>query len=221
MEHLGKITCSQLEEIWLSLQEIKGRPHLEIRSHGAVAPGKTSPIARSEPISLPLDQLPNLLRLLIQTQETCIRRGLLYVPSPDSGVTMERGETIGTPLAKRTTSARRDLRVSVQLPTECRLVDPEKFWPTTAVSGEIRDLGTGGAQIWLPQRLPRFKQVDVSLIIDGSGFQARAEIVSIDQESKKEPKTGFHRHGLRWVAMMPKSKEVLREAVASRSKKGG
>jgi hypothetical protein len=134
---------------------------------------------------------------------------------------MERGSLVATPLAKRTASARRDLRVSVQLPIECRLVDPEKFWPTAGVRGQIRDLRTGGAQIWLPQRFPRFKQVDVSLIIDGKGFQGRAEIVSVDAESKKEPKTGFLRHGLRWVAMVPKSKEILREGVAKRSQKNG
>ena len=221
MEHLGKIACSQLEEIWISLQEIQGRPHLEFRSYGTASPGKTAPMARREPIALPIDQLPNFLRLLTQAQEECVRRGLLYVPPPESGVTMERGDSFVTPLAKRTTSARRDLRVSVQLPIECRLVDPERFWPATPLNGEIRDMGAGGAQVWLPQRLPRFKQIDVSLVIDGMGFQARAEIVSTDLESKKEANTGFHRHGLRWVAMVPKSKDVLMEAVAKRSPKTG
>ncbi len=221
MEHLGKIACSQLEEVWISLLEIQGKPHLEFRSHGTAAPGKTSPVTRREPIALPIDQLPSLLRLLTQAQEECVRRGLLYVPPPESGVTMERGDSVVTPLAKRTSSARRDPRVAVKLPIECRLVDPEKFWPASPVNGEIRDIGTGGAQIWLPQRFPRFKQIDVALVIDGMGFPARADIVSTDQESKKELNTGFHRHGIRWVAMMPKSKDVLREAVARRLPKDG
>jgi len=220
MERLGRVVCSQQEEIWVSLLEVQGRPHLEFRIYGTSGPGNASPAPRREAIVLPIDQIPSLLRALTSAQEVCMSRGLLYDPRPGAVVTMDRGDAVTMPLSRRASAARRDPRVPLQLRIECRLVDPDKFWPTNPVSGEIRDISLGGAQVWLLQRLPRFKQVDLGLVIDGKGFQARAHIVSVDLESQKEPTTGFHRHGLRWAGMEPKAREILAEAIASRSKGG-
>jgi PilZ domain-containing protein len=221
MERLGRVVCSQQEEIWVSLLEVQGRPHLEFRIYGASGPSNASPVPRGEAIVLPIDQIPGLLRVLTSAQEVCMNRGLLYDPRPASVVTMEQGDAVSMPLAQRASAARRDPRLPLQLRIECRLVDPEKFWPSSPVVGEIRDISLGGAQVWLLQRLPRYKQVDVAVVIDGKGFQARAKIVSVDLESQKDPKTGLHRHGLRWAGMEPKAREILTEAIANRSKGGG
>ncbi len=97
-------------------------------------------------------------------------------------------------------------------------MSPDRFWPTKPLSGEIRDISAGGAQVWLLQRLPRFKQVDVAFSIDGRGFQGRAEIISVELEARRDPQTGQHRHGLRWVAVEPKAREILSGAIAKRSR---
>ena len=220
MESFGKIVCSKLDEVWVSLQEVHGKPHLEFRIYSTPPPGAPAPIPRREAIALPIDQLPNLLRVLTHAQELCISRGLLYAPAPASVVTMQDGLSVSLPQRERTTKARQHPRVPVQVPVECRLVEPEKFWPASSVSGEIRDLSLGGAQVWLRQRFPRFKDVNVACIVDGKGFQARAQVVSVELESHKDPQTGLHRHGLRWVAMEPRARQILTDVISHRSKGG-
>ncbi|HSB72879.1 MAG TPA: PilZ domain-containing protein [Candidatus Methylomirabilis sp.] len=221
MEHVGKIPCSPLEEVWVSLGEVQGKPQLELQLRSASAPDSSTLLPQHEGILLPVDQLPSLLRLLARAREVCISRGLLSDPDLASIVTMEQGESIVLPLQRRAIVARRDLRIPLRLPVECRLVDPEGMRPAKPVSGEVRDISLRGAQVWLPQRLPRFKQVDVGVLLDGRGFLARATIVNVELESNRDPTTGYHRHGLKWVAMEPTPREILTAAIAKRSEGGG
>jgi hypothetical protein len=220
MEHLGKVICSPLGEIWVSLQEVRGGAQLELRMHGTSSAGKPSSLSGIDAIRLPVDQLPHLLQVLTQVREVCINRGHLYEPGAATTVTMEQGTPVALPLAHRTAPGRRDPRVSLELPVECRLVDPERFWPSPPVAGELRDISLRGAQIWLPRRLPRFRQVDISTMVDGTSFQARATIVSVELETKREPATGLHRHGLQWAAVEPKARELLTAVLAKRAAGG-
>ncbi|HSB78272.1 MAG TPA: PilZ domain-containing protein [Candidatus Methylomirabilis sp.] len=217
MEHLGKVPCNPLEELWVSLREIQGKPQLELRIRTISASGKTPPLSEREPVLLPIGQLESLLRLLTRAREFCINRGLLYEPGPATVVTMEQGESIALSLEKRGITVRRDPRIPVRLSVECRLVESEGNRLPKPVSGEMRDISIRGAQVWLPQRLPRFKHVDVSGLLDGMGFQARAQIANVGLESNRDPTTGFHRHGLQWVAMEPKQREILTTAITKRS----
>lgn len=218
MEHLGKVPCNPLEELWISLREVQGKAHLELRIRTISASGKTPPLLEREPILLPISQLQSLLQLLTQAREFCVSRGILYEAGPATLVTMEHGESIAVSLEKRGISVRRDPRIPVRLSVECRLVESEGTRPAKPVSGEIRDISIRGAQVWLPQRLPRFKHVDVSGLLDGKGFQARAQIANVGLEANRDPTTGFHRHGLQWVAMEPKQREILTTAITKRSK---
>jgi hypothetical protein len=106
----------------------------------------------------------------------------------------------------------------VNVPVQCRLLDSSDFWGSKPVAGEMKDIGLGGAQVWLPRRFPRFKEISVSMILDGKAFHARAEIVSLDLESKTDPKSGFHRHGLRWVSMEAKVQELLADLISRQTK---
>jgi len=47
----------------------------------------------------------------------------------------------------------------------------------------------------------------------GVTFQARAEVVTLEIEAKKEPKTGYHRHGLKWVVLDPKARAALSKVI--------
>ncbi len=216
MDRVGKIVGRSPEEVWVSLQEVHGRPHLELRVYQTPPGGDAAPLPGREPVLLPIEQLPHLLRVLTRAEELCVSRGFLNDSRPPAAVVMERGNVLAIPLATRAAEARREPRVPVHTRAECRLVNPDRFWPTKPLAGEMRDLSKGGGQVWLPQRLPRFKQVDVALVIDGRGFQGRAEIVSVELETKRDPQTGYHRHGLRWIAVEPKAMEILSGALAKR-----
>ena len=82
-----------------------------------------------------------------------------------------------------------------------------------ALSGEARDVSIGGAQVWLAKRLPRFKQADVFMVIEGMIFRARAEIAGVELERNREVKGGYYRHSLRWVVMEAHAKEALSKVV--------
>ncbi len=87
------------------------------------------------------------------------------------------------------------------------------FWPAKPVNGEARDVSIGGAQVWLAKRLPRFKQADVFMVIEGMIFRARAEIAGVELERNREVKGGYYRHSLRWVVMEAHAKEALSKVV--------
>jgi c-di-GMP-binding flagellar brake protein YcgR len=220
MEPFGKLPCNALEEVWVSLRESQGEASLELQVRTPTTSGKTSPLWDREGILLPIDQLPRLLELLTQVREVCINRGYLYESGPGSVVTMQHGESVVLPLQRRTTVARRDPRIPVRVPVECHVVGAEGIPSTRRVSGEIRDISLHGAQVCLPQRLPRLKQVDVAGLLDGGPFQARAQVVNLQSEAHRDPATGLHRHGLQWVAMEPTSRALLTTAIARRSESG-
>ncbi len=219
MELIGKVARSPQEEVRITLHEERGRPCLTLQTYGSPGPGATPTQPGRELLLLPVDQLPQLIRVLVQAQELCRRRSLLYVPAP--AARRVEGAAAPPPLAGRGIETRREPRVPLRLPVECRLLDPDQFWPGKPIAGELRDVSRGGVQVWLPQRLPRFKQVDVSFFLDQQGFQGRAEIVSVGLEAARDLQTGFHRHGFRWVAVEPRARDILAAAIAKRSGRSG
>ncbi len=212
-EKLGQVSRNKLEDIWVSLHEVRGEPQVELRVCVRSAAGDTKPLLGREGIVFPASLLPDLLRVLTQAQELLLKRGLIYFPT--SAVVLERGEPTAVRRAASPgpQASRRNPRVPVSLPVECRLVDPDASRPDKQVAGEARDVSIGGAQVWLPKRLPRFVQVEVSTVMAGMNFRARAEVVTVEMEAKKDPKTGYHRHGLRWVVLDAPAKAALSKVI--------
>ena len=215
MEKLGSMVCNALEEIRVSLRDVRGESHVEFRVYGRSRSGEQDPLPGREAISLPVGLLPALLRVLTQAQDLLIKRGLIHIPSPAEATVMDGGVPITVGLAGP--PGRRDSRqyprVPLSVPVECRAVDPESFWPSKPVNGEAKDVSIGGAQVWLAKRLPRFKQADVFMVIEGMIFRARAEIVGVELETNKETKGGNYRHSLRWVTMEAHAKAALSRLV--------
>ncbi len=209
MEHLGKLSCNPREEVWISLQEEQGRGLLELQVYGSPGAGKGPALPRGDAIHVPINQLPKLLQLLAQVRELCVSRGYLYEPGPAVATTMERGEPVALPVGGRSAMGRREPRVPVGLPIECRLRDSERFWPLPPVIGELRDISLHGAQMWLPRALPRFEQVDITGTMGRAPFHACAKIVSVAVGTTQEPARQTHRHGLQWVVMEPETRELL------------
>ena len=110
--------------------------------------------------------------------------------------------------------SRRHPRVQLCVKVECRLMNPEKFWPGPPFQGEITDVSIGGAKVWLPQRLPLFKEIQVTAVVEGRLFRARAEVVGADARVQRDARTTRCRHSLRWVLMDAHSKEILSRVVA-------
>jgi hypothetical protein len=212
-ENLGQVSRNQLEDIRVSLSEFLGKPHVELRVYVRSALGDGKPLLGREGIVFPASLLPDVLRMLTQAQELLLKRGLIYVPAPS--VVQERGEptTVRRAASPAPQASRRNPRVPVRLPVECRLVRPDASRPDKPVAGEIKDVSIGGAQVWLPQRLPRFVQVEVSTAVEGMSFLARAEVVTVEIEAKKDQKTGYHRHGLRWVVLEANAKAALSKVI--------
>ena len=215
MDKLGSMVCNPLEEIRVSLRDVRGKPHVEFRVYGRSRSGEPDPLPGREGITLPAGLLPVFLRVLSQAQEILIKRGVIYIPTPAEATVMDRGEPITVRLAgpPGRHDSRHHPRVALSVPVECRAVDPESFWPSKPVTGEAKDVSIGGAQVWLAERLPRFKQADVFMVIEGMIFRARAEIVGVELETNKETKGGNYRHSLRWVVMEAHAKEALSKVV--------
>jgi hypothetical protein len=211
MDKLGSLVCNSLEEIRVSLRDIRGKPHVEFRVYARPRSGESGALPGREAIALPASLLPVFLRVLTQAQEILIKRGLIYIPTPAEATVLEHGEPVTIRLAVPPghRDARKYPRVPLSVAVECRLVDPESFWRAKPVNGEAKDVSIGGAQVWLAKRLPRFKQADVFMVIEGMIFQARAEIVGAELETKKDVKTGNYRHSLQWITMEGHSKEAL------------
>jgi hypothetical protein len=98
--------------------------------------------------------------------------------------------------------------MGLHLPVECRLIDSAGIWPGKRMMGELKDVSIGGAQLWLPERLPRFKQVEVSTVIEGKLFRGRAEIVGAELQ-QKHSKNRHYRHSLHWMEMGIHAKVAL------------
>jgi hypothetical protein len=100
----------------------------------------------------------------------------------------------------------------VKISVECRLLDPTTFRPGKWVAGEITNLSVGGAEVWLDERFPRFRQVEVFGEVDGTVLRGRGEIVGADL-LRTAPRNGRHRHSLRWVGMDTFAKSALSRLV--------
>ena len=219
MQPLGRIICNRHEEIWILLKEVCQKWYVELRPYAQSGNGTSQFRPGRDVINLPVEQIPLLLEQLTHTKDLCVKQGLLQLPSPNETVTMHKG----VPVVKGGLSAagqpvRRHPRLSVRYPVVCQLLANGQSQHRDLVRAEIRDISLGGAQIWLPCRLELLQRIEVSGMIDGQPFRARAEIVGADLRSNRDPKTGHVRHNLRWLEYNPGAKEILERAFAPASK---
>ncbi len=216
-EPLGQVLLQAGARLWIMLQERQGPPEVELRVGGDLAPTEAE-TGRARPgIRLPVDVLPILVGVLTHAQDRLIEAGHLSLLPPAEATVMERGVPVKRALDNR--PARRDERthprVPVALPIECRVLDPQRFWPARPLAGTVTNLSLGGAQVWLPQRVPLFAQVEITLVASGTLFRGRAQVVGIDLPTKRDPHTGQHRHSLRWLALEGPAQAVLAQLVGS------
>jgi hypothetical protein len=208
-EKLGHVILSPLEKLWVILRDVHGRPNVELRVAGHDLP--TDPKADRHGVLLPAEVLPMLVQALTQAQDRLVKRGLVYITPPPEATVMEQGVPVKLGLDNR--AARRDprrhARVGVHLGIECRVLDDKTFWPGRPVAGEVKDMSLGGAQVWLPRRLPLFAQLEITVVAAGTLFRGRGEVVGIEVETNRDSRSGRYRHGLRWIAIDGAAREAL------------
>jgi hypothetical protein len=204
-EKLGRVVCSQWEDIWILLDRGQEEPHLELRLHNHGRSVESESVSEGEWIGLPVRLLPDLLQALTRAQDQLRAWGLVKRSQPATGL---RDPT-------HRMDVRQFPRVVMDPAAECRVLDPERPEVAQAIIGQIKDVSRGGAQAWFPQQFPQLKQVDVFMTIEGVSFRGRAEIVGSDERGKSEVKGGLYRHNLRWVALHAQSVAALSRVAPS------
>jgi PilZ domain len=220
-ERLGHLIRNLGEEVWISLRNVGGHQQVELRVYEGQADVTAELAPGKERIAIPVDLLPALVRALSQVQDALANRGLLYMPPAPTTTQMERGDAfaLGAVDRPKSQAARQYPRVAVNVRGECRLLDKKDFWPGKPVAGEVMNVSMGGAQVRLPQRLPRFSQVELFMVVDGMVFRGRAEVAGADAEAQRGATAGQFRHSLRWVSLEGPAPDVLTKVVASRTPK--
>ncbi|MGH7405675.1 MAG: PilZ domain-containing protein [Candidatus Methylomirabilales bacterium] len=219
---------NQLRKICLSLRHADGGRSVELRvCRPSSQPGEAC-VPLGEGIVVPSDFLLELHRLLGQilgqTEDRSITEGRSHRPSPPSAITMgsshpssapsviamQRGEPVGLdlniPLSRRG-EFRRTVRVPLSVQVACRLVS-ESCSPKPLI-GAIKNISTGGLQLWLSERLPLYSSVELFARIAGANFRGQAEVV----RAELEPRNGRYEHGLRWLDLTPPAQDALAKVI--------
>ena len=201
---------NQLGKICLSLRHADGGRSIELRvCRPSSQPGEAC-VPQGEGIVVPLDFLLELRRLLEQIEDRFITEGPSHPSSPSSVITMERGEAVGLdlniPLSRRG-EFRRTVRVPLSVQVACRLVS-ESCSPKPLI-GAIKNISTGGLQLWLSERLPLYSSVELFARIAGANFRGQAEVV----RAELEPRGGRYEHGLRWLDLTPPAQDALAKVI--------
>ncbi len=213
-KRLGQVSRTKLEDICVSIREVQGAPHVDLRVYRRSARIGGDGVGGMEGIAVPLTLLPELLRVLEESQERLVQEVLRRGRPRDYGPDLESDETVipnnamnaGAKAPRRLLGDRRGRRVPLRVPVECR------HWPAVdyyTVTGETEDVSVGGAQIWLPERFPLLSPVAVSMRIAGLPFQLLAEVVGVGVR----PRHGRYRHSLRWLGLNAQAKAALSQVV--------
>ncbi|MFQ5989509.1 MAG: PilZ domain-containing protein [Candidatus Methylomirabilales bacterium] len=197
----------------MSIREVQGAPHVDLRVYRRSARLGGDGVGGMEGIALPLTLLPELLRVLEESQERLVQEVLRRGRPRDYERDLESDQTINHNDAKTTAAAprrllgdRRGRRVPLRVPIECR------HWPAVdyyTVTGETEDVSVGGAQVWLLERFPLLSPVAASMRIAGLPFQLLAEVVGVGVR----PKHGRYRHSLRWLGLNAQAKAALSQVI--------
>jgi hypothetical protein len=207
---LDRVSRNDSEEIRLTLQEIRGELCLELRVYTRSAQRGGTPIPDPEAIVVPVRVLPELWRALEQSHDRLVKEGL--AEEPGDPATLCLGD-----LQAATPNTRLDPGPAVKLPVECYLLGtPSDTWSSKPLSGrvtgEIRDVSSGGAQAWLPEQFPVSSRLAILMRIGDQTFRGQAEVLG----AAHHPEDGYYRHSLRWLSLSPQAEAALSKLVDGR-----
>ncbi len=203
-EKLGRVKRSKLEDICAVLRDVQGAPHVELRVYRRSPDSGQQPLPGREGIAVPVEVLPDVLRMLEETKEELIQRGLLHFRSPAHVTSMEAGEEVPLRVVapSRRGDPRREPRLSLVVPVGCRLLDTGE---SKTATGQTEDVSHGGTKVWLTKRFPLFSRVELFMRIGDVNFQGRAQVVA----AELHPQDTRYRHSLQWLGLRPEAKTAL------------
>jgi len=209
-KRLKQTAGDQAGKICLSLCYGDGGRSLELQvCRPSSHPGEGC-VTHGEGIVVPLDFLLELRRLLEEIADRVVAEEPSHPPSPSSVITMERGERVNLdlniPLSRRS-EFRRTVRVPVKVQVACRLVS--ETCSAKPLIGAIKNISTGGLQLWLAERLPLYSCVELFARIAGANFRGQAEVV----RAEVQPRDGLYEHGLRWLHLTPPAQDALAKVI--------
>lgn len=201
---LGRMKRTKLEDICSVLRDSRGTLQVELRVYRRSPRAGQESVPGTEGIAVPVELLPDFLRMLEQTKEELIRRGVLHPTSPVHVTTMEKGDAVPVRLLApgRRGDSRRESRLPLIVPVGCRLLDAEE--PKTA-TGQTEDVSHGGTKVWLTERFSLFSKVELFMRIGEVNFQGRAQVVA----AELHPKRGRYQHSLQWLGLSADAKTAL------------
>lgn len=211
-KRLGQVTRTKLEDICVSILDVHGTPHVDLRVYRRSARLGGDGVGGTEGITVPLSLLPELLRVLDESQERLVQEVLKHprshgrVRRAQPGKAVEHHNVNSIAASRRLLGDRRGRRVPLRVPVECR------HWPAVdyyTVNGETEDVSVGGAQVWFPERFPLLSPVAISMRIAGLPFQLLAEIVGVGIRQRH----GRYRHSLRWLGLNAQAKAALSQVI--------
>lgn len=216
-EALGRIVTNESGEICLSLQEVQGDLFVEVRVSPRPARQGRAPVPE-QTMLVPLEALSTLCRVLVQAQDRVLRHGLMRTTSrpketmPDADEPVRMREADPRPPRRPN---RREPRIPVSLPVEAYPLDPQDSLHSEPagdkVTGEMKDVSSGGAQIWLFEHFPPPTRLAVFLKIGKHTFRGQGKVVG----SGPRPKEGKYRHNLRWLSLNEQAKSALSKLTGS------
>lgn len=219
-KHIGRIRRNESEEIRVSLQEVHGELHVELRVYGRSARQGGPYLPEPESIVVPVHVVADLCRALEETHDLLIKQGLVRLPSLTDVIDMEAGDPVTLQLVDPVTLQavdqraapsvpRAEARVPERLPVECHLLAAPDTWPSKSlpaqVTGEIRIMNSQVAQVWLPQEFPVSTHLAVFISAGELNFRGKAEVAA----AASHPMGGSYQHTFRWLSLSPQSEAAL------------
>jgi hypothetical protein len=211
-KELGRIRRNESEEIRVSLQEVRGELHLELRIYSRSSGHGGAYLPDPETILVPVRVLPDLCHVLEQAHDRLLKEGLVDVPPLATVIDMEAGDPITLGLlhpSEPPPDTCNEPRAPVKLPVQCHLLGAPDSWPSKPLpgqaSGQITQVSGGGAEVWFAEQFPVSTRLAVFLQIKELMFRGQAEVV----EAAPHPKDGYYRHYLQWLSLSPQARAAL------------
>jgi hypothetical protein len=215
---VGQVRRNETEEIHISLKELHGELHVEMRVYGRSARHGGAYLPEPEAIAVPVHALLDLCHVLEQTHDSLLKEGLVKLPSLMNMISIGAGDPVTlqpAPQPDAPPEAPRGPQVAVKLPFECVLMGAPESWPSTPlperVTGQIRVLSVRGARVWLPAQFPACCHLAIFLRVGKIIFRGQAEVVEVESH----PKNGNYRHRLEWRSLSPQAQAALSKIITA------
>jgi hypothetical protein len=230
MDLIARFDRGPREEVRASLVARDGQAYLDLRVWNKPATGEQEPFPSDEGIRVPLTLFGKLARAIQAVEATLRRRNLLPGEAPEI-TQMVGGATALVPGPRMSGPppagvgaqqlGRADLRVRLDCQVEYAIrsrVPPERR--AARRRGRTKDIGSSGAQVVLPERVPILTVLEVTLHLPVGVITLPCEVVWAQHLSAAALARDGCRHGLRFTQVGPAEQGLLERLVGGAARQG-